>query len=120
MHDTRFSTSIFVLFKLDNRFLNSAFVLFKYNILYLSPTLVFCKRDVRVLMSIYIFLLKRDICFQFVIRFSLNIIRFKKQMTKSSRLNKTNVEFKSAGMFYRLQVAGCRLQVAGCRLQVKI
>ena len=88
-------------FKLNTPFIQHWHSFFNFNIRFfnldsgfLSSTFVLFKCDVRVLMSIYLFLLKRDICFQFVIRFSLNIIRFKKQMTKSSRLNKTNVELK--------------------------
>ena len=92
-YDLCFSNSLLLLFNIGIRFSTSTFVLFNLDSRFLSSKFLF-ERDVHVFMSIYIFLLKRDICFQFAIRFSLNIIRFKKQMTKSSRLNKTNVELK--------------------------
>ena len=82
------------LFNLDGRFLSSTFVFFKCNVHYLSLTFVFFKRDVCALKLIYIFSLKHDICFQFVIRFRLTSFVLKEQMTKSSCLNRMNVELK--------------------------
>ena len=81
-----FTNSILLLFNIDIRILNSIPLLFNHDIRFSTSTFVlfnldisfFFKPDVRILRSIYMFLLKRDICFQFVVRFSLNIFRFKK------------------------------------------
>ena len=88
----RFSTSSFVSFNLDIPFLSSTFVLSKCNVRYLGLTFGFSSATFVYWRRFIYFYASVTFVFSLSFVFHLTSFVFLKQMTKSSRVNKTNAE----------------------------